>query len=69
MKVCVFPFPNKGNNGISKKYIRITLTNLAANIKTASFLYRIRLEIQKIVALFERTTTSQNLKLLQKLFE
>ena len=64
MKVCVFPFPKKGNNGITKKYIKIALRNLAANIKKKTcFTIESDVKLRKSLGLLERPTTSHNLTL------
>ena len=48
MKGYIFPFPKKGDLGITKNYKSIILTVIDANIYIALLLNRIRPEVDKI---------------------
>ena len=63
MKGCILPFPKKGDLGLAKNYLGITLTSIAA--KTYNALLRNRIEIDNILRKNQngfrrnRSTTSQ----------
>ena len=48
-KGCIFPFPRKGDFGITKNYKSITFTTIAAKVNHALLLNRIRTEVEKVL--------------------
>ena len=65
MKVCILPFPKKGDLGLAKNYRGITLTSIAAKIYNALLRNRIETKIDNILGKNQngfrrnRSTTSQ----------
>ena len=65
MKVCILPFPKKGDIGFAKNYRGITLTSIAAKIYNALLRNRIEPKIDNILRKNQngfrrnRSTTSQ----------
>ena len=48
-KVCILPFPKKGDLGITKNYSGKTHTAIAALVYNTLLFYRIRSEVKKIL--------------------
>ena len=48
MKGCILPFPKKGDLGLAKNYLRITLTSIAAKIYNALLRNRIEPKTENI---------------------
>ena len=65
MKVCILPFPRKGDLGLTKNYRGITLTSIAAKIYNAQQRNRVESKIDNILRKNQngfrrnRSTTSQ----------